>query len=386
MTCEIAAVSDMAMSSAPAPRPVMPDGSDPAFLQLTSGTTGEPRAAVVSHRSLIASLAATAERLAIRERDVLATWVPLHHDLGLVRYVFGAMYSGCASHLVRPSMTNLLPWLRMIGRVRATITGGPDSAYRLATRTVAARDVDLTSLQFESCFGLKHVMGPAYGLAEATLTVTSATPGEAVRVNDAGAVSCGRPLEGIDVQIVDPDDRPVPTGGAGEIRVRGPSVFDGYFQDEAATRQVLRDGWLYTGDVGVIDGQRHLFLTARSRAVIKRAGTTIAPREIEEAVERVTGVTRSAATGVRRESTAGTEEIVVVAETEPGDATGRSRLRSLAAEIAGEVTGRVGAAPGRILLVVPGTIPRTATDKVRYDELRRMIVENALAGQIVYEA
>ena len=186
--CPVLSMTELAWeSSAAAPRQ-SPDPGDVAFLQLTSGTTGDSRAVAISHRSLIASLVATAARLELRQDDVMATWLPLHHDLGLVRYVFGAMLSGCPSHLIRPSMGNFRPWLALIARVRATITGGPDSAYRLASRTVDPVGLDLASLRFagnggepvrletirnfEQRFGLPNIVRPAYGLAEATLVVT----------------------------------------------------------------------------------------------------------------------------------------------------------------------------------------------------------------------
>ena len=268
-SCTIVTLDELSRGSGRAGSPVLPEPHDPAFLQLTSGTTGEPRAVIISHRSLIASLLATTARLEMRKGDTLATWVPLHHDLGLVRYVFGAMFAGCAAHLIRPSIVNLRPWLELIARVRATITGAPDSAYRLAARTVKAEGLDLRSLrfagnggetvrlttieQFERRFGLPGVVRPAYGLAEATLTVTSTSPAEALRVDASGTVSCGRPLDGIELRIADARGRKAPAGASGELLVRGVPVFDGYFGDASATRATLRNGWLHTGDIASID-------------------------------------------------------------------------------------------------------------------------------------
>jgi acyl-CoA synthetase (AMP-forming)/AMP-acid ligase II len=397
--CTMVSMDDLLHGARSVPSAAPPDPSAPAFLQLTSGTTGESRAAVISHRSLTASLTATADRLEMRSDDVLATWVPLHHDLGLVRYVFGAMLSGCPSHLSRPSIVNLRPWLAMVAQVRATITGGPDSAYRLAARTVDPTDLDLRSLrfagnggevvrfttieQFERRFGLAGVVRPAYGLAEATLTVTSTAPGEALRVDAEGTVSCGRPVDGIELRIADADGRMLPTGSAGELLVRGAPVFDGYFDDEAATSRTLRDGWLHTGDVGRLDTQGHLFLKGRSRALIKRAGVTIAPREVEDAVDRVAGVCGSAAIGVAFTSASATEEIVVVAEVHARPGSEPRGFDSILTAIDGEVRSSVGWAPGRIVLVAPGTIPRTAAGKVRYDELRQMVTDIATSAGVL---
>lgn len=374
------------------PRP--PEPSDTAFLQLTSGTTGDPRAAVISHRSLLASLETTNVRLEMRPDDIFATWVPLHHDLGFVRYIFGAMLAGRPSHLIRPAMGNLRPWLDLVSRTRATITGGPDSAYRLAARTVDPAGLDLGRLRFagnggepvrmatieafEQRFGRPSIVRPAYGLAEATLTVTSTAPGEALRVDAQGAVSCGRALDGIDVRVVDAGGRVAPHGTAGDVLVRGAPVFDGYFDDDEATRETLHDGWLRTGDVGSLDSDGYLFVTARARALIKRGGVTIAPREIEDAVNRVAGVVGSAAIGIVRSAMSATEDVVVVAEIADRLPNEPDTIR---AHIGAQVVRAVGFAPGQILLVPTSTIPRTAAGKVQYDELRRMVGEDRLKPQ-----
>lgn len=397
--CTVTTLEAIARSNSPVASPDGPVPGDPAFLQLTSGTTGEPRAAVISHRSLMASLTMTSERIAMNRHEVLATWAPLHHDLGLVRYVFGAMVSGCPSHLIRPSIVNLQPWLELVSRTRATITGGPDSAYRLAARTVDPASLNLRSLRFagnggetvrlstiesfEQKFGLPGVVRPAYGLAEATLTVASTASGEPLRVDESGTVSCGRRLDGIDLRIADAVGRPLPTGTTGEILIQGAPVFDGYFDDESATRSTLRDGWLHTGDMGSMDAQGYLFLQGRSRALIKRGGATIAPREIEDAVDRVADVDGSAALGLARGPDSGTEEIVVVAEMRSVARQGPGSLDAIVNAIDREVKKSLGSAPGRILLVTAGTIPRTAAGKVRYDELRRMVVENSGGDRVL---
>jgi acyl-CoA synthetase (AMP-forming)/AMP-acid ligase II len=336
----------------------------------------------------------------MRHADVLATWVPLHHDLGLVRYVFGAMFSGCASHLIRPSMANLRPWLETIARVRATITGGPDSAYRLAARTVAPGCGDLSSLRFagnggeavrlstielfERRFGLTGVIRPAYGLAEATLTVTSTAPGEDLRVDEHGFVSCGRPIDGIDLRIGDADGESLPTSSTGEVLVRGVAVFDGYLDDDEATAEALRDGWLHTGDVGRLDAEGYLFLKGRSRVLIKRGGVTIAPREVEDAVDRVRCVHRSAALGVALGSLSGTEDLVVVAEVRSATSAATGGFDQIATSIEREVRSSVGWSPARILLVELETIPRNPAGKVLYDELRRMVTEDAFDDRLFF--
>jgi len=355
-----------------------PGPEDIAYLQLTSGTTGEPHAAMIRHRSLLASLAPSRGFIQPTPRDAFVSWVPLHHDLGLVRFVFLPVYFGLPCHLLTPSLANLRAWLETITRVRATITSAPDFAYRLAARTVDPAGLDLSSLRiannggepvrastivaFEERFRVPGVIRPGYGLAEATLGVSTIPSSQAVRVDETGAVSCGVPLEGIEVRVVD-----------GAIEIRGEPVFAGYFDDAEATRAAFtEDGWLRTGDTGRLDADGHLWVLGRTRAMIKRAGALIAPREVEEAADRVAGVRFSAAVGVPRASDE-TEDVVVVVEARPDlDAAARA---DLVARVSAAVQAAIGVAPGRVLVGAARSIPITANGKIRHAVLRQAIVE-----------
>ncbi|MBI2526212.1 MAG: AMP-binding protein [Candidatus Rokubacteria bacterium] len=370
-----------------------PTGADTAYLQITSGTTGEPRAAAVPHRSLMACLELIATALSIRPDDVFVSWLPLHHDLGLVRFVCLPLFCGRPSHLITPAIRNLRGWLETISRVRGTITASPDFGFRIATRTVSTAGLNLESLRiatnggepvrlgtieaFEAKFGLPGVVRPAYGLAEATLSVSCLLPGEPLRCDPrTGAVSCGRPYPGVQVEIVDATGAPVTPGEPGEIVVRSDVVFAGYFGDPASTAVTLRDGALHTGDVGLLDADGHLHVLGRSRALIKRAGAAIAPREVEEAVDRVAHVRFSAAVGIADEALGGSETLVVVAEVQPEPGLSPGTVTDA---IVLEVSRTLGFAPGDVILVTPRTIPRTHNGKIRYGELRRMIVDGELA-------
>ncbi|HKI00543.1 MAG TPA: AMP-binding protein [Thermoanaerobaculia bacterium] len=363
------------------PPPVEASGEDVAFLQPTSGTSGEPRAAIVLQRNAIASLEAARELLEAGPGDVLVSWVPPWHDLGLLRFVLGPVYFGVPCHLVTPAIRTLPLWLETAAGVRATILGAPDFAYRLATRLVNPEGLDLSALRyatnggepvrrstilaFEERFGVPGVIRPGYGLAEATLGVTCLRPGEPLRVDARGNVSCGRPLPGVEVRI-DGEE-----GVAGEILVRGPAVFAGYFEAAEATRETLRGGWLHTGDVGALDSAGHLYVLGRQRALIKRGGAPLAPRELEEPAGRVPGVRLAAAVGLPPAPGASTEEIVVAVEADPAAAP-----EPLAAAVAAAVESALGFAPDRVVVMAPRTIPRTANGKIRHHELRRALIES----------
>ena len=155
---------------------------------------------------------------------------------------------------------------------------------------------------------------------------------------------------------------------ADEILVRGPNVFAGYFDAEEATARALRDGWLYTGDHGKLDADGNLYVLGRQRAMIKRGGVALAPRELEEAAQSVAGVRVAAAVGVPSELT---EEIVVVIEAE-GDPS------SIEIAVAAAVERAIGFAPDRVLVQAPRTIARTANGKIRHAVLRDQLTPSRL--------
>jgi acyl-CoA synthetase (AMP-forming)/AMP-acid ligase II len=369
---EAAAASLPTPGSAPPGRPA-PD--DLAFLQVTSGTDGEPRAAAVTHRALAAYVEIACRRLAMDARDVLVGWVPLHHDLGLVRFLFTPIYLGAHAHLLPPSIASLGPWLRTLAATRATVTGAPDFAYRLAARTVPADGIDLGALRaatnggepvrassiaaFEGRFGCPGTVLPGYGLAEATLGVSATGPGEALRVDARGHVGCGRPLDGLRVRVAG--------GPVGELEVAGATLFAGYYTRDGLDRSAFTaDGWLRTGDIGHVDAGGVVFVLGRARAMVKQAGALIAPREVEEIVDRVPGVRLSAAIGLPDAQT-GTEQLVVVVEAPPPAPAG------LAEAVQTAVRAELGAVPASVRLVPPRTIPLTLNGKIRHAALRAQL-------------
>ena len=264
---------------------------------------------MITQTNALASLAAAQEMLGIGPRDVLVSWVPPWHDLGLLRFVLGPVFFGAPCHLVPPAIRTLPLWLRTASEVRATLLGAPDFAWRLATRLVDPAGLDLSSLRystnggepvrrstilaFEERFGVPGVIRPGYGLAEATLGVTGLRPGEALRVDDRGHVSCGRPFPGVEVRIAEDG-----TDGVGEILVRGAAVFAGYFDQPTESAEILRGGWLHTGDAGRLDADGHLYVLGRRRAMLKRGGAPLAPREVEEAAAGLPGLRLAAAVGL----------------------------------------------------------------------------------------
>ena len=197
---------------------------------------------------------------------------------------------------------------------------------------------------------------PGYGLAEATLGVTSVRAGENIRLDARGNVACGRPFDDIEVRI-----------DGGEILVRSAGVFAGYFDANDATRETLRDGWLHTGDIGKLDADGNLYVLARKRAMLKRGGVPLAPRELEEAALTVPGVRIAAAVALPPAADRVTEEIVITVESNDADHHAMQRAVAHAVESA------IGFTPDRVLVLARRAIPRTHNGKIRHDVLRSML-------------
>jgi acyl-CoA synthetase (AMP-forming)/AMP-acid ligase II len=326
------------------------------------------------------------KRFEIRPGDVLVNWVPLYHGLGLVRFIFCPLFFGCPVHFVQPTIAHLQTWLKTIARVRGTITGAPDFAFRAANEIVNPDGLDLSSLRFaissgeairfetiqrfEKKFGLPGVIRPVYGLSESN-GVTGVAPGEPLRTDAAGNVCCGKPVHGMELEVVDENGIAQPAGKPGEIRLRGPQVFTG-FENEEATRKKLRDGWLYTGDMGTRDGEGNLYVVGRVRSLIKRGGAMLAPRDVELPAERVAGVVGSAAFGVVRNALLGSEDVILAAEIGEKEIASEIERARIAREITEQISHALGFGPTEIVLVPAQKIPRTSNGKVRHEEVKRL--------------
>src|SRR2546428_97661 len=289
--------------------------------------------------------------------------------------------------------------------IGATFTVPPDFGYRNCVRN--ARDtagLALTSLKaalsgaepvrpstieaFESHFGIKRVVSPCYGLAEATLAVAIWPRGAPLRLDPTGRfLSVGQPCRGVSVRILAPrdeapaDERPV--GVEGEICVKSPGVMRGYYNNPGETAKVLMPGgWLRTGDLGFVDAKGFLYVTGRLKDLIILGGVNVIPADIEEVVDRVDGVRYSAAVGIDSERT-GTQRLHVVAEVRSETAS-PDDYHSLVREITNRVHRAHGHRPARVILVRSSTIPKTSSGKIQRSRLAQMIQEGELDERDVY--
>jgi fatty-acyl-CoA synthase len=364
-----------------------------AYQQFTSGSTGRPRAVRVTRGSLAANCAAICAGLALDPaRDVGVSWLPLHHDMGLVGFGCAALTAGVPVVFVPTAVFLRDPgsWMRAVSAHGGTVTFGPSFAFSLAARRVrpgeAAR-LDLSCVRVLGCgaepinaavlsrFAAAYApagldpaaLTPAYGLAEATLAVSFAS---GLRTDAAGAVDCGRPVPGHEVAVVDGTGAPRPRGEVGEVWVRGPSVAAGYL-GEPASGAFRGDGWLRTGDLGYLDGGGSLYITGRAKDLLVVRGVNTDPHRVEWAAAAVPGVREGGVVAFTRPG-AETEEVVVVAECASRAPGG------LPEAVRAAVAGSTGLAVADVVRVPAGTIPKTTSGKPRRQETRRRY----LAGEL----
>jgi len=380
---------------------------DLAFLQYTSGSTGQPRGVMLTHRNVVDTCQFMSEAAGITATDRVVSWLPLYHDMGLIGCCFTPPLTATPIWLLPPDLRNPRQWLELITRIRATFTVSPDFGYRNCVRhTRETTDLDLTTLKaalsgaepvrvstieaFESHFGLKNVVCPCYGLAEATLAVAIWPRHTPLRTDPSGRfVSVGRPCRGVEVRIMETTGDGaagtaiLPAGLEGEICVKSPGVMQGYYNNPEATNKVLSaDGWLRTGDLGFIDDDGYLYITGRLKDIIILSGQNVLPADIEEVVDHVPGVRYSAAVGVDSERT-GTQRLHVVAEVR-SETAAEAEYRELVREIVGRVHQSRGHRPSRVLLVRSNTIPKTSSGKIQRSRLVQMIQGGELSERVVH--
>jgi fatty-acyl-CoA synthase len=412
---------DVLRGGPPLTQPVAVPRDATALLQFTSGSTAAPKGVVLSHANLAANVGAIIgpAGLDVQPDDVGISWLPLYHDMGLIGMLLAAVYSRADTILMSPVLFLKRPtaWLDAISTYRATVSFAPNFAYELCLRRVKASQIDaldLSSWRVAGC-GAEPIradvlaafaehFAPAgfrassflasYGLAEHSLAVTFAPNGITVDTVDADClvrrsiaapsaqgstqvvrlVGCGRAFPGHEVHVVDESGRRLPERHVGTVVARGPSVMQGYFEDPVATADTLRDGWLYTGDVGyVADG--HLFVCGRTKDLIIRQGRKYHPPDLESAIAGLPGIRPSGVVvfGINRASAA--DEVVAVLEargsTAPDDVVDQVRRR---------VRETAGLELDRVVIAPPGTIPRTTSGKVRRAETRERLEAGTLTA------
>jgi len=379
-----------------------PDPGRLAYLQYTSGSTGNPKGVQLTHGDLVTNIHQMIAGFEITNDDVFVSWLPVSHDMGLILMTMTPLLLAARMVLMPTSVGSIRRWMTTIAEHRGTFTAAPDFAYRIALRTAPSQNaLDLSCLRvalnaaepvragtiaaFESHFGLGPTVVPAYGLAEATVGVAGRRPGAPVRVDRRGLVSVGKPFPGIELEIHG-DSGPIDRGGIGEIVVRSPAATSGYFRNPEATARLFdAGGGIRTGDLGYLDDDGELTIVGRKKSIIIQAGRTIAPQEIEETVDQLAFVRRSAAVGIDRGGPEG-EQAWIFVELRPADVVNVEQHPEMVVAVVQAIRNRLGHRPGRVYLVRARTIPTTHNGKVQHLRLRRDYLDGTLRadGRIVY--
>lgn len=401
-------------------RPVPPDlpvlAQDPALLQYTSGSTGDPKGIIVTHDNLMSNCLALQENMGIVPGRVGCSWLPPYHDMGLMGTIMLALHGGWPLVMLSPVHFVQQPyrWLKAITDYGVTISVAPNFALDMCAESITDDEIetlDLSTLRqlycgaesvlkttldrfagrFARCGYRDSAIIPCYGMAEATLFVSGKPGGGPARtvsldktalergtVRAAAAtgpvaelVSCGAIAHGHEVAIVDPAaGRPADPGAIGEIWVSGPSVARGYLDRpglDEVFRATLPDapgrGYLRTGDMGfLLDGE--LFITGRLKDVIVIAGRNLYPQDIEVCVlAACADLRRAVAFAVRPDS--GEEQLVIVAEFRRAATCGEADLARAREAVVAAVTAGHGVRPADVHLGPAGTVSTTTSGKVR---------------------
>ncbi len=390
--------------------PVDTDDDDVALLQLTSGSTGPPKAVRISHRNVVANAEAMFVGADVDpESDVIVSWLPCFHDMGMTGYLTVPMYFGVELVKITPMdfLRDTLLWARLIDKYKGTMTAAPNFAYTMFAKRLRRQaqpgQFDLSSLRWalsgaeqvdpadveDLCaaaapFGLRpEAMVPAYGMAETTVALSFTECGRGLVVDEVDAdllamlhravpasrgktrrlASLGRPLKGLEARIVDYDGCALPARNVGVIHVRGEPVTLGYTTIAGFVSARNHEGWYDTGDLGYLTETGNVVVCGRVKDVIIMAGRNIYPTDIERAAARVDGVRQGCAVAVRLEAGHRRETFAVAVEASVWE--NPTEVRRVERQVAHEVVAEVDVRPRNVVVLEPGMIPKTPSGKLR---------------------
>jgi fatty-acyl-CoA synthase len=408
--------------------------ADIAFLQFTSGSTSRPKGVTLTHANLAANIKCImSDGLRIRPEDVAISWLPLYHDMGLIGFVLAPLYHRVPIVYLPPMLFLKRPvtWFQAFTRHRAHIAYAPNFGYALCVKRIKAAELeglDLSTWRVAGCGAepirpetleafaetfsrvgfRKEALYPSYGMAESSLAVaftelgegmksiavdgpTLWGKGEATIVADdhetaVRLVSCGKEFPGHTIRVCSQDDpssdHPLPERRVGEIRISGPSVMSGYWEDAERTREAFAGGMLRTGDLGFLsDG--HVFVCGRSKEVVIVNGRNYYPQDMEWEAGKVVGVRRGnvVAFGSRDPSGVERDRERVVLAFEVQEVERLAQSAKLCAEVRKTVQEGMGLTLDDVVALPPGALPKTSSGKLQRAKTRELYETGELMGR-----
>ena len=417
----IVSAADLAASDAISMPPLI-SSSDIAFIQYTSGSTGNPKGVVLTHANLLANIRAMGDAVQADSKDVFVSWLPLYHDMGLIGAWLGSLYFAALFVVMSPLSFLARPerWLWAIHHYHGTLSASPNFGYEYCLRRLKDEDIkglDLSSWRaafngaeavspktlsdfsqrFESFGFNERAMMPVYGLAESTVglafpplqrgpvidrierdTFMQTGVARVTEDEDHHALrfaSSGLPLANHQIRVIDPAGHELPERHEGRLEFHGPSSTSGYYREAEKTRTLFDGEWLDTGDLAYI-AKGELFITGRIKDIIIRAGRNIYPHELEEAVGNIAGIrTGRVAVFGSEDKHSKTERLVVMAETRSED---DNELEKLHTDINALATDLIGSPPDEVVLAPPGTVLKTSSGKIRRAASRELFEKGGI--------
>lgn len=399
------------------------EAENAGLIQYTSGSTGDPKGVLLTHRNLLTNIRTAGQAINIQPTDIAVSWLPLYHDMGLIGAWFTPLYFGIPVTIMSPLSFLSRPerWLWTIHYHRATLTAGPNFAYELCIRKIEKKeleglDLSCWRLAFNGAeaifprtiknftekfmpYGFKpEALFPVYGLAESTVALAFPTLGRPPRIDriireimekEGRAVPtqstiekhylefvcCGKPIPEHEIRIVDTENNEVPERTVGQLQFTGPSSMQGYYHNPAATQAIYHEGWWDSGDYAYkADGE--IYITGRKKDLIIKAGRNLYPEAIEEIVAQIEGVRKGCviAFGVS-DKKSGTERLIIVAETRETQA---EQSEMIQAKITEKVLAGIGISPDQIILGPPGTITKTSSGKLQRSACKQAYLQGKL--------
>src|SRR5829696_9979260 len=390
--------------------PVETSEDDLALMQLTSGSTGSPKAVQITYRNLVSN----AEAMFVgaefdMDTDVIVSWLPLFHDMGMTGFLTVPMYFGAELVKVTPMdfLRDTLLWAKLIDKYKGTMTAAPNFAYALLAKRLRRQakpgEFDLSTLRFALSgaepvdpadvedlieagrpYGLRpSAVLPAYGMAETTVAVSFSKSGAGLVVDEVDSdllaalrraipatkgntrrlASLGPLLKDLEARIIDEHGNVMPPRGVGVIELRGESLTPGYITMGGFIPAQDEHGWYDTGDLGYILENGHVVVCGRVKDVIIMAGRNIYPTDIERAAGRVEGIRPGCAVAVRLDAGHSRETFAVAVESNAWQDP--DEVHRIERQVAHEVVAEVDVRPRNVVVLGPGTIPKTPSGKLR---------------------